>query len=219
MKRVIILLAVMAANLANGQMFAQRFAATSTARLPAEYQEVEYLQSTGTQYIDTGLTIIGRRWETKTAFISSASIAQGAIYNNAGTYYRCHNAGTSVFVTFNLAGGSLSVGGDVTATNVYSASTSLGISINGRAYTTVAGTLPDVSIYLFGRHGVGIASSCSAARVYYSKIWVETGNSLVQDFVPCYRKSDSVAGMYDSVNATFMVNSGTGSFIVGPNVN
>ena len=28
-----------------------------SARLPSEYQEVEYLQSTGTQYIKTGVTL------------------------------------------------------------------------------------------------------------------------------------------------------------------
>jgi hypothetical protein len=44
-----------AAGLAGAQMFAQLFAATSTARLPAEYQEVQYLESSGTQYIDTGV--------------------------------------------------------------------------------------------------------------------------------------------------------------------
>ena len=27
-----------------------------SSRLPSEYQEVEYIESTGTQYIDTGLT-------------------------------------------------------------------------------------------------------------------------------------------------------------------
>lgn len=32
------------------------YAPKKKGRLPSEYQEVEYIESTGTQYIDTGLT-------------------------------------------------------------------------------------------------------------------------------------------------------------------
>jgi hypothetical protein len=36
------------------------------------------------------------------------------------------------------------------------------------------------------------------------KIW--ENNVLVRDFIPVYRKSDSVVGMYDSVNDVFYTN-------------
>lgn len=53
-------------------------------------------------------------------------------------------------------------------------------------------------------------------RVYYCKLW--NGNSLIRDMYPCYRKSDSVAGMYDAVNDVFYTNAGSGTFVVGPDV-
>lgn len=36
--------------------------------------------------------------------------------------------------------------------------------------------------------------------------------------IPCYRKSDKVPGMYDIVNGVFYTNDGSGEFIVGPDV-
>ena len=48
------------------------------------------------------------------------------------------------------------------------------------------------------------------------KIW--NNDSLVRDFVPCYRKSDSVIGLYDLVSQTFFINQGSGSFIKGGDV-
>ena len=50
---------------------------------------------------------------------------------------------------------------------------------------------------------------------YSFKIW--KGNILLRNFVPCYRKSDNVVGMYDTVKGEFYTNSGTGQFLAGPN--
>lgn len=41
---------------------------------------------------------------------------------------------------------------------------------------------------------------------------------VVEDFVPCYRKSDSVAGLYDIVNGIFYTNGGNGTITVGADV-
>lgn len=43
------------------------------------------------------------------------------------------------------------------------------------------------------------------------------GNSMnwVSDLVPCVRKSDQVAGLYDKIKKKFYTNSGTGEFLVG----
>jgi hypothetical protein len=36
--------------------------------------------------------------------------------------------------------------------------------------------------------------------------------------IPCYRKADNVAGMYDLFSGEFYTNAGTGEFIIGPDV-
>lgn len=54
------------------------------------------------------------------------------------------------------------------------------------------------------------------AKIYWCKIY--NNNSLTRDFVPCYRKSDSVIWMYDIVNNQFYTNTGTWTFTKGSDV-
>ena len=49
--------------------------------------------------------------------------------------------------------------------------------------------------------------------VYSLKIY--DGDTAVREFIPCYRKSDNIIGMYDLVNGKFYTNSGTEEFIKG----
>ncbi len=53
-------------------------------------------------------------------------------------------------------------------------------------------------------------------KVYRLKLY--ENNVLVRDYVPCYRISDNVIGLYDSVNKVFYQNNGTGSFNKGNDV-
>ena len=53
----------------------------------------------------------------------------------------------------------------------------------------------------------------SSAIIYSAKIL--DGSNEIRNFVPCYRKSDNKAGLYDLVNNEFYTNQGTGDFITG----
>ena len=50
---------------------------------------------------------------------------------------------------------------------------------------------------------------------YSFKIW--KNNTLLRNFVPCYRNIDNTVGMYDLVTNNFYKNKSTGTFIKGPN--
>ena len=54
-------------------------------------------------------------------------------------------------------------------------------------------------------------------RIYACKIYDENGVK-IREFIPCYRKSDSVIGMYDTINQTFYTNAGTGAFTKGSDI-
>ena len=54
-------------------------------------------------------------------------------------------------------------------------------------------------------------------KLYSCNIYDNT--IIIRNLVPCYRKADSVAGLYDLVNNTFYTNQGTGEFTVGPDIN
>ena len=51
------------------------------------------------------------------------------------------------------------------------------------------------------------------ARIY--KFDISENAVLVRSYIPCYRKSDNVIGMYDLINDVFHTNSGSGKFIYG----
>ena len=73
------------------------------------------------------------------------------------------------------------------------------------------------SLYLFTSYGSGNTVPLLSTKIY--KVIIYENEVKVRYLIPCYRKSDNVAGMYDGVNDIFYTNTSTGSFIVGPDVN
>ena len=75
------------------------------------------------------------------------------------------------------------------------------------------------TVTIFGMRGTSVSTfDCRKVkmRLYGFKIW--EGTSLVRDFVPVRRESDSAIGLFDvaSENGTFYANAGTGSLAAGP---
>ena len=54
---------------------------------------------------------------------------------------------------------------------------------------------------------------------YYFKIYDKNTWKYVREMIPCYRKSDNVIWMFDTVNKVFYTNNGTWSFTKWPDVN
>lgn len=70
-----------------------------------------------------------------------------------------------------------------------------------------------VELNLFAMNRNGTAREFGWFKMYYCKL--RDGETLVRDFVPCYRKSDSVIWMYDLVNNQFYTNAWSGTFTKG----
>ena len=77
----------------------------------------------------------------------------------------------------------------------------------------------DLSLYIFAgnRNGVVTTGLFNNLRFDFMRFYDSNGD--VAHFIPCYRKRDNIPGMYDIVRNQFFINSGSGSFIAGPNVN
>ena len=103
--------------------------------------------------------------------------------------------------------------------------------MRGRTYTVTAKDDPSLKAsYSFAESEFTTNANCClfasmlnettlrpfAGKIYNAKIY--NGDSLVRDFVPCYRKEDNVIGMYDLISNTFYTNSGTGDFEKGQDV-
>lgn len=81
------------------------------------------------------------------------------------------------------------------------------------------------SLSAFSTKGISLFAATWSNRTYYygcsCKIYhcnFTNNNALVRNLYPARRDSDSVLGMYDTVNGVFYTNAGSGTFIAGPEV-
>lgn len=188
---------------------------SGSSRLPSEYQEVEYIQSSGTQYIDTNVNLSSSD-TVKCKFEMTAST-----YSWADAIYGASTAGY-FFVLLMRSPTQARVGTSANQANstnyelnkIYDTTLSNGTYIeNSTTYTFTPHTgftnLPSCCIML--RNQTGGSAVPVSAKVYSFEI-VGKFNG-----IPCYRKSDGVIGMYDTVSETFFTNAGTGTFSKGNN--
>ena len=187
------------------------------ASLPSGYTKLEYIESSGTQYIDTGVSSFPAQ---NTRVILDVNWLSGL-----GDYFGCSQSGRRWFVEAlqptKIYSGYLDEGKSADIATVIGRYT---VDKNG-VYTNVNGvqishasasTTISRSIYLLATNGSsGVSGIADAARIYSCKIYLSSG--LIRQFVPCKNSSGEV-GLYDEVNDVFYGNAGTGVFIAGPEV-
>lgn len=201
------------------------------------YQRIEYLQSTSTQYINTGVVQssldfelnLKFRWtggsissfETFVGYIVGSNVPRFAFskYNSKWMF------GTNATRTTSIAPDN--VAHDITI--VCSSIDNIehlyidGVEVkNGTvSYTSyiLGNTLP---FFLFARNGNGIAGNKAAVQImqFGYKEFTDSSNyimSLENNFIPC--RIGNVGYMYDNVSKQLFGNAGTGDFILGPDIN
>ena len=212
-----------------------------TYRVPYDYQEVEYLESNGSQYIDTLISTDSIGGMQAKIMVVSAEYSTykwsfgGSSGNKAEAYYATDGFGMilppngEVYFQINTRGYNLSS----TYTIGYVGDFSLLLSNSGTTYSfSVPPAVPSPitvqaepiactrNFYLFTMNFAdGVNLSTTNRNRFYSCEITNRQNQIVSNLIPCYRKADSVAGMYDNVNHRFLTNQGTGTFIVGSDVN
>ena len=205
---------------------------TPTITLPPEYQKVDYLTSTGTQRIESGLynntaiTPVQYEFGVKYSATSSRQLqgSQGAFYigvvNNkwqigqGGTTASKIDATADTWydVSYYCDGNNSSshIGKGMASVKVQNTETPLWCS----SYDTIQFDYNNnYQICVFSLNQQNIPSTCS---VSYFKIW--QNGTLLRHFIPCYRIADGVIGMYDIVGEQFYTNAGTGDFTCYPAV-
>ena len=199
-------------------------------RLPIEYQEVDFIRNSGTQYIDTGVVPTANyKFYLKFTDLkaSGSNYVMGARKTTSSTGYAGvsgTNAGQNMSIlstncitpnNYRVAGYTYIVEGvfnsEGTGTGTIKC-LDTGDIYTGTQTTQIPSTL-ETNITLFAYRAGQIHG---AMRVYECKQWIN--DELVRDFIPCYRKSDDVVGLYDLVNNVFYTNVGSGSFIKGSDV-
>lgn len=194
------------------------------------YTKLNYLESTGTQYIDSGVYMDSNtKFEGEyiltgtTQYASLLGVDQdipiagpqrlflGLIYNfnvQQGFIY----AGNRIIAPFNYSCGALNIktkasydGNKVVITN--SNGTFEQNCVSDRV------TLADSTAYVYCKHRTSDnAADLSKIKLYYLKIW--DGSQLVRDFIPVLDESN-VPCLYDKVSKSYFYNQGIGQFLYG----
>lgn len=185
--------------------------------LPSNYQQVEYLESTGTQWIDTNLAF--NTLYTYDVSVSYNSLSETYAMGIVGVPSMYVGVGITLFTTYsdnNINGDRLPyiVGNRVNYVLKNGSQTIDTVEVSTHTITTI----DTRNVYLFALNfqSANAAAFFGKTKMYYYKVM--QGETVIQHFIPCYRKADNVAGMYDVVNDKFYTNAGTGNFIVGGNV-
>ena len=186
--------------------------------LPVEYTQVDYIESSGTQYIDTnvygnlGTEIVAKitNDSCKTNFLGDITVSSKAI--------SCNFADGNVGSRFGNKNIQASLNSFI---NFYEPfllkENKNGIYINNEQaveFNTTTNFQTENTLLLFTRNNSnGPNNSRWKGKLFYCKIY-DSGN-LIRNFIPCYRNSDNEIGLYDTVNDVFYTNQGTDSFKYG----
>ena len=195
--------------------------------LPNGYKRLEYIQSTGTQYINTNLSMTsGFRAEIDIKFTSLASSKLSCIigaHNDSSPYGRNFLAAQTSLFQIGMGDGYYNCGSPTTGekyhidfSNVYG-NAYCKINDIGQPLSEVATGTNSYSVntlYLLAVHGGEYWFQKVSGNTYYCKIY-STEGTLVRDYIPCQTTAGEI-GLWDDVNSVFYGNAGTGTFTAGP---
>lgn len=204
--------------------------------LPEPYIEVEYIESTGEQYIDTGVSPGDTDNQNKLRIECDAQFTKTDIeqilfgsgyYNstagnrrNLVTMIRDSNfgmlSGSQITSTRNM--GAADIERHYFVIDQIKRSYLLRNNNYYGQFSAMSSYFPTRNILLFA----GQNSTASTPLIYdfaYAKIFkalIYSNGNLLRWFIPCYNRETGEVGMYDKVTNVFHGNLGTGEFIKGP---
>lgn len=184
--------------------------------LPNDYQRLEYIESTGTSYINTGTKFNPETDSCKLTFKGNDMSNNGMMLaSNGGKYFWLYYYSAGINVYADNGSGQQNVAGITRDLNKHSVEwrgkhsyfdgTDKGTLSNSYTETT-----NNIWLFSYGSNGYPFKG-----RIYYAEIC--RSGVLNRVFIPAKRKSDGAVGMYDLVNSVFYQSNNT-AFIAGPEI-
>jgi hypothetical protein len=199
----------------------ESFAAAARRRLPYD-AEVEYLESTGTQYFDTDIEAaddVGYQmhlvqWASPSnttigfAGVFGSDNRYGLGYNNVGLFFRWWNTATSWNNSYR---GTLS-----SATLAFNFLNSRSCSVAGIRTATLEGAYnassAPIRILNFQRVDTGANALATSAACRIGPIMISSGSAVIRDYIAV--RVGTTGELYDRITGTFAARVGT--LTVGP---
>lgn len=190
--------------------------------------EIEYLQSTGKQYINTGITpdsLTGFKCDiqitdtsnSRDAYViglrnDSGNTRWGVGENLSGYYYMrgTHQDASDRLLSTSFTNISYNWKGD------YIFTAADGSSSNTKSLSQSLPFTPAYPIWIFGASGYAASQSYGKGKARITSFQISQGSNMIMDLIPV--RIGQVGFMYDKITNKFFGNSGTGSFTLGPDV-
>lgn len=189
--------------------------------LPSGYTQLEYIKSSGTQYIDTNFI---PNQDTRVvckctcpSLSSSSNFVFGGRISSSSIKFSFGSTSTSYYVGYGI-------GSTIKCTKISVSNNILNIDANKSKWTITTDSTTEltsttystftspVSLCLFACNTNGTINYGSV-KIYSFQLY--DNGVLIRNFIPC-KNANNIIGMYDGVNNVFYSNSGTGSFVAGP---
>lgn len=192
--------------------------------LPNEYTALEYIESTGTQYIDTDFKpkttsrIQMRALPTKTVSAYTAFFGCRTDSSQTASDSFSFAATTATTIRSDYFGTNQSatvstILSDTIIDKKQNILTAYGQTITNKAKTSEQSSTNNLTIFALNTASKNEISYYISMKLYYCKIW--DNGSLVRNLIPA-KNSSGTLGLYDAVNNVFYTNAGTGTFTAGP---
>lgn len=189
--------------------------------VPTSYVRLDYIESTGEQYIDTGVS-----YDEDNEYVINCDVAVtsstsrfsgwngGGIFGIASSSWQ-DGVGHAIegFDIFEKTNIQLIIEKELSSDTIMTVTQGDNTDSKSRTHPSIknyAGMNYPIFAYTDNNGGL--------YRYISMKLWnmrISINDKLVRDFVPCYRKTDGVSGLYDVINDKFYTNSGTGEFVKG----
>ena len=198
-----------------------------------DYTQLEYIESTGTQYIDSGVipqftnfeinitdfcvTSFTTAWEDYFGCGSTDSSSDGFQFRRYQDYSTILSS-MGVYSTGPYGSYQYSYTAGTVLKNVKLSDGVLyinGVMASDTGISTTKGT-PTLPMYIFCRL-LG-NSPDRYSKIRFSRFNIIKNNILIRDFIPVFKHSTGQIGLFDLVNLKFYGNSGTGVFKAGRKV-
>lgn len=198
----------------------------------SNYNQLSYLESTGTQFINTGVKVA-----------ANTAIEIDLVFTSAFSYNMAAGVWDKLSIS-NMSGSTICVSVGGSSANPLSGSYRLyagerykikvdpaikGFQINDSSPITISSgtsnSTSTASMTIFGAVDQGTYSntgnnvpyawgdSYAKIRLFNFKLYSEF--TLTNNFIPAQRRSDSTLGLYDEINNVFYTNQGSGAFVAG----
>ena len=192
--------------------------------LPLGYTLLEYIESTGTQYIDTGYFFTDVATETVTTdFMRTSASSTGSLIYGFRDSYKVNGYGIQVSNNGSTYMQYGTIDSGLGSTPTASMNTRYTITQTGPKYVflgasyTSTGETPTqnypLTVFAINNGGAPTASNMTMMRLYGMTI-KDANNVVKMNLVPV-KRSDNVLGVFDTVSGQFFTNAGTGDFTAG----